>query len=56
MSPDMPSVSDLSSSFMRYIFKEDYSEIAKSEENTNVEQEIQHCCHNNSVISQVKHV
>jgi hypothetical protein len=37
---------------------EDYSEIVQSEENTNVEQESQHCCHNNSVIHvhQFKHV
>jgi hypothetical protein len=35
---------------------EDYSEIAKSDENKNVEQESQHFCHNNSVINQVKHV
>ena len=55
-SPDTPSVSDLSSSCMRCIFKEDDSEIAKSEENTNVEQESQHRCLNNSVISQVKHI
>jgi hypothetical protein len=35
----MPSVSDLSSSFMKYIFIKHYSEIAKSEEKTNVAQE-----------------
>jgi hypothetical protein len=54
-SPNMPSVSDLFSSCMGYKFMEDYSEIAKSDENRNVEQESQHCCRN-SVINQVKHV
>ena len=54
--PDMPSMLDLSRSCMRYIFMEDFSEIAKSEENTNVEQKSQHCCHSDSVINQVKHV
>jgi hypothetical protein len=33
---------------------ESYSEIAKSDDNRNVEQESQHCCYNDSVISQVK--
>jgi hypothetical protein len=54
-SPGMHSGPDLSNSCMRYIFLEDYAEFAKSEENTNVQQESQHCCHKSSVIRQVEH-
>jgi hypothetical protein len=36
----MCSVSDLSRSCIRYIFMENYLEIVKSEENTNVEKKV----------------